>query len=64
MARRLVRVLNRVALACPICAVPEGTQMTAGVRAGAFVLIVITVGVLAALGTFVARQWRAERQQP
>jgi hypothetical protein len=51
-------------LACPICAVPEGAQMTAGVRAGALVLIVVTVGVIATLGTFVVRLWRSERKQP
>lgn len=38
--------------------------MTAGVRAGALVLIVVTVSVLAAIGTFFVRQWRAERNQP
>jgi hypothetical protein len=64
MARRLVRVLHRVALACPICVVPEGTQMTSGVRAGALVLILVTLAVLGALGAFFVRLWRAEQKQP
>lgn len=63
MAGRLVRVLHRVALACPICAVPEGTQMTAGVRAGALVLIGVTALVLAPLAAYAVRLWRAERDE-
>ncbi len=61
MARRIVGVLHRVALACPICAVPEGTQMTAGIRAGAIVLIAVTAAVLVPLAAFAVRLWRAER---
>ena len=38
--------------------------MTAGVRAGALVLIVVTVAVLGAIGTLFVRQWRAERKLP
>lgn len=61
MARRLVRVLHRVTLACPICAVPEGAQMTEGVRAGALVLIVVTLAVIGPLAAYAVRLWRAER---
>ena len=61
MARRLVSVLHRIAMACPICAVPEGTQMTLGVRAGAFVLIAATALVLVPLAAFAVRLWRTER---
>ena len=49
-------------LACPICAVPEGAQVTAGVRAGALALAVVTLAVLGTLGTFFVREWRAERK--
>lgn len=60
MARRLVRVLTRVVVACPICAVPEGAQMTSGIRAGAFVLIVVTAAVITPLAVYGLRLWRAE----
>lgn len=63
MVRRLVRILPRIALACPICAVPDGTQMTRGIQAGAFVLIVATVVVLAPLVFYGVRLWRAERDR-
>ena len=64
MARRLVGVLGRLALACPICAVPEGVQMTEGVRGGALVLLLITVAVMATLAALGLRLWRAERDDP
>ena len=64
MARRLVGVLHRVTLACPICAMPEGTQMTAGIRAGAIVLIAVTAAVLVPLVAYAMRLWRAERDEP
>lgn len=48
-------------LACPICAVPEGAQMTEGVRAGALVLIVVTLAVIGPLAAYAVRLWRAER---
>jgi hypothetical protein len=61
MARHLVRLFPRVMLACPICALPEGVQMTEGVRAGALVLIVATVAVIAPIAIYGVRLWRAER---
>lgn len=61
MVRHLVRVLSRVTLACPICAVPEGTQMGDGVRAGALVLIAAAALVLTPIATFGVRLWREER---
>lgn len=48
-------------LACPICAVPEGTQMTAGVRAGALVLIIVSTVVIVPLAAYGIRLWRSER---
>lgn len=62
MGRHLVHLLSRVTLACPICAVPEGVQMTEGVRAGALVLIIVTVAVMGSLAAFAVRLWRAERE--
>jgi uncharacterized membrane protein YhiD involved in acid resistance len=50
-----------VTLACPICAMPEGAQMTAGVRTGALVLIAVTVAVMAPLALYAVRLWREER---
>ena len=47
--------------ACPICAVPEGTQMAEGLRAGALVLIVVTAAVMGSLAACAVRLWRAER---
>lgn len=61
MDRHLVRLLPRVALACPICALPEGVQMTEGVRAGALVLIIVTVTVMGTLAAYAVRLWRTER---
>jgi hypothetical protein len=64
MARRLVRLLTRVTLACPICATPEGALMSEGARAGALVLIAVTVTVITPLTVFAVRLWRAEREEP
>jgi hypothetical protein len=61
MVRDLVRLLPRLTLACPLCAVPEGTQMAVGVRAGALVLIAATATVLAAMAVYAVRLWRSER---
>lgn len=36
--------------------------MTAGVRAGALVLIIVTVAVLGPLAAYAIRLWRAERE--
>lgn len=78
MARRLVRVLNRIAregarpasriasarwlLACPICAAPEGARLGEGARAGALALIVVTAIVVAPMIWYGVRLWRAERE--
>jgi hypothetical protein len=48
---------------CPICAVPEGTLLAEGARAGALVLMGVTLTVLVPLGVFAVRLWRAERQE-
>jgi len=47
-------------MSCPICVSPEGTAITAGIRAGAGVLIVVTLIVLALIGRFGFRLWAAE----
>ena len=49
-------------LACPICAVPEGAQVTAGVRAGALALVIVTLAVIGTLRTFFVREGPAERK--
>jgi len=36
--------------------------MTEGVRAGALVLIIVTVAVMGSLAAFAVRLWRAERE--
>ncbi len=64
MARRLVRLLGRVTLACPICAAPEGARLSEGARAGALTLIVVTLVVVAPMIWFGVRLWRAEREEP
>jgi len=48
-------------MACPICATPEGTAMTAGMRAGALVLIIASSIVIGLLVRFVYRIWTLER---
>jgi hypothetical protein len=64
MVRNAVRLFSRLTLACPICAAPEGAQMTIGVPPGALVLVVVTLAVLGTLAAFAVRLWRAERTQP
>ena len=61
MVRHLVRVLPRLTFACPLCAMPDGAQMTEGVRAGALVLIIVTAVVIAPIALFGVRLWRQER---
>lgn len=61
MVRHLVRVLSRVTLACPICAVPEGTQLGDGVRSGALVLVAATLLVVTPIAAFAVRLWRDEK---
>lgn len=47
-------------MACPICISPEGTAMTAGMRAGAGVLLLAAVVVIAMIARFAFRLWAAE----
>ncbi len=61
MVREHVRLLTRLTLACPICATPEGALMSEGARAGALVLIAVTVVVLVPIVWAGVRLWRAER---
>lgn len=48
-------------MACPICVSPEGTAITAGIRAGAGVLLLVTAIVIGAIARFAYRLWAAER---
>ncbi len=48
-------------MACPICVSPEGTAITAGIRAGAGVLILVTGVVIGLIGRFAYRLWALER---
>jgi hypothetical protein len=45
-------------MACPICNSPEGAAMTAGMRAGAMVLILAVSLVIGALARFAWRLYR------
>ena len=45
-------------MACPICVSPEGTAIGAGMRAGAFVLILVAAIVSIAIARFALRLWR------
>lgn len=49
-----------ILMACPICVSPEGTAMTAGIQAGAGVLILVTLIVLALIGRFAFQLWAAD----
>ena len=48
-------------MACPICTSPEGAAITAGMRAGALVLIVAVSLVIAAIARFA---WRLHKLAP
>jgi len=48
-------------MACPICVSPEGTAITAGIRAGAAVLIVVTGLVIGLIARFAYRLWVLEQ---
>jgi hypothetical protein len=50
-------------MACPICASPEGTAITDGIRAGAGVLIVVTMIVMGLIARYGYRLWAAEAQK-
>jgi hypothetical protein len=47
-------------MACPICTSPEGSAISEGMRAGAGVLILVTIIVLGAILRFAYRLWSAE----
>ena len=47
-------------MACPICTSPEGSAISEGMRAGAGVLIIVTIIVLGAIVRFGCRLWAAE----
>lgn len=47
-------------MACPICVSPEGTAITAGMRAGAGVLLLATLIVIGLIVRFGYRLWAAE----
>jgi hypothetical protein len=49
-------------MACPICVSAEGSAITDGIRAGAGVLIVVTVIVVGSMVRFGYRLWAAERR--
>jgi hypothetical protein len=48
-------------MACPICVSPEGSAISDGIRAGAGVLIIVTIIVIGAIVRFGYRLWHAER---
>lgn len=48
-------------MACPICVTPEGTAITAGMRAGAIVLLGVAVIVIALIARFAYRIYLNER---
>lgn len=48
-------------MACPICASPEGSAITDGMRAGAAVLIVTSAIVIGLIARFALRLWMQER---
>ena len=45
-------------MACPICGSPEGTVITAGMRAGAGVLMLAAVVVIGLVTRFAFRLWK------
>lgn len=47
-------------MACPICNSPEGAALNEGIRAGAGVLILVSVIVIGAIVRFGIRLWAAE----
>ena len=48
-------------MACPICTSPEGTAINDGLRAGAAVLIAVTLMVIGAIVRHAYRIWASER---
>ncbi len=47
-------------MACPICNSPEGSAISEGMRAGAGVLVLVTLIVTGAIVRFGYRLWAAE----
>ena len=47
-------------MSCPICVSPEGTAITAGMRAGAGVLLLAAVVVVGMIVRFAFRLWAAD----
>ena len=47
-------------MSCPICVSPEGSAITDGIRAGAGLLIVVTLIVIGVIARFAYRLWAAE----
>jgi hypothetical protein len=45
-------------MACPICVSPEGTAITAGLRAGAIVLVLAATVIGVLIARFALRLWR------
>ncbi len=45
-------------MACPICVSPEGTAITAGMRAGAIVLIAAAAIIVSLMARFALRLWK------
>lgn len=50
-------------MACPICSSPEGTAITDGIRAGAWVLIAVSTIVLGLIARYGYRLWAAEQAE-
>lgn len=48
-------------MACPICVSPEGTAISDGMRAGAGLLILVTVLIVGLIARFAIRLWSMER---
>jgi hypothetical protein len=52
-------------MACPICVSPEGAAITAGIRAGAIVLMLAAAVIGVLIARFALRLWRlSARLQP
>ncbi|HWI19703.1 MAG TPA: hypothetical protein VNT81_18250 [Vicinamibacterales bacterium] len=49
-------------MACPICTSPEGSAISDGMRAGAGVLILVTLVVIGCIVRFAIGLWRAEQR--
>lgn len=47
-------------MSCPICVSPEGTAITAGMRAGAGVLMLAALIVIGMIVRFAFRLWSAD----